>query len=150
MQSNAALRFHFTPIRTAARVKQMTVNADRNMKKEKLSSRLVRMNNCLVATMQITMLSPQNIEINYHMTQLYPLQYIPKVLNMLQECWHICDHCQTTETIQKAEPTKMWSIYIIQFYAAIMTNTKKAFVDKRDTTLNPHVKQSQTQKETTT
>lgn len=50
-------------------------------KKRKLSSRLVRMNNCLVATMQIAMLSPQNIEINYHMTQLYPLLYISKVLN---------------------------------------------------------------------
>ena len=35
MQNNTALRFHFTPIRTATRVKQMTVNADRNMKKEK-------------------------------------------------------------------------------------------------------------------
>lgn len=117
-------------------------------KKRKLSSRLVRMSNCLVATMQIAMLSPQNIEINYHMTQLYPLLYIyPKYsTGMLAYLWPLLDHwdyleSRTNQDVhQQLKKKKMWSIFIFQFYAAIMTNTIITFVEKREATLDPYVK----------
>lgn len=156
MQSNTALRFRFTPIRMATNVKQMTVNADRNMKKEKT----------FVSADENEQLSSSHYA-NYYVVSTKhwnKLPYDPAVpssvytqctqhaTGMLAYLWSLLDYSDYLEsrTNQEAhwqlKKKKMWSIFIAQFYADIMTNTIIMFVEKRDS----HVKQSQTQKENTT
>lgn len=155
MQSNAALRFHFTPIRTAARVKQMTVNADRNMKKEKT----------FVSAGENEQLSSSHYA-NYYVVSSKHWNKLPHdpavpssvytqstqhATGMLAYLWPLLDYWDYLESRTNQDVVHIHnSILCSHNDKYIMTNTKKAFVDKRDTTLNPHVKQSQTQKETTT